>query len=274
MEFKENGEINKVKLSVVILTKNEEKRITDCINSVLGWVDEIIIVDDESSDNTREIAEKLGAKVLVKKMVVEGTHRNWAYSQGENEWVLSIDADERVTEELKLELCELLNASPECNAYTIPRRNFIRDYWIRWGGQYPAAQIKLIRKGKFSWEEAEVHPQAFVDGKCGHLKYDLIHYTYRDWADFLKKLNYQTTLEARKWYKLSSEDPKKARYKMNFIHALWRTGDRFFRAYFAKQGFRDGFIGFMAAYFSSLYQMVSYAKYRDIVQQEGKKALG
>ncbi len=265
MEFKEKDEIIKAKLSVVILTKNEAERITDCINSVSAWVDEVIIIDDESSDSTREIAEKLGAKVLVKKMDIEGKHRNWAYSQGKNEWVLSIDADERVTEELKIELSNLLTSTPEHNAYTIPRRNFIGDYWIRWGGQYPAAQIKLLRKNKFKWEEVEVHPRAFLDGECGHLKGDLIHYTYRDWSDFLRKLNYQTTLEAKKWHKLSLENPQRARYKMNFVHALWRTGDRFFRAYFAKKGFKDGFIGFMAAYFSSLYQMVSYAKYKDIV---------
>jgi len=98
----------------------------------------------------------------------------------------------------------------------------------------------------------------------------LLHYTYRDWHDFLKKLNNQTTLEAKKWYKVYLENPKKARYKMNLPHALWRTMDRFVRAYFVKKGYRDGFVGFMVAYFSSLYQIISYAKYREILYKEEK----
>jgi hypothetical protein len=96
----------------------------------------------------------------------------------------------------------------------------------------------------------------------------MLHYTYRNWADFLKKLNNQTTLEALKWHKLSLENPKKARYKMNLFHAFWRTLDRFIRTYFAKKGHHDGFIGFMIAYFAALYQIVSYAKYRELKGKE------
>ena len=259
--------MSKIPLSIVILAKNEEKRIEDCIKSVREWANEVIVVDDESTDNTPRLAKELGAKVLVQRMDVEGKHRNWAYSKANNEWVLSLDADERLTEELKDEIESILASAPEFNAFTIPRRNFIGDYWIRWGGMYPSAQLKLFRKDKFKWEEVEVHPRAFLDGKCGHLKGDLIHYTYKDWASFLGKLNNQTTLEAKKWYKLSLTNPKKAGYKMNLLHALWRTFDRFFRAFIAKRGYRDRFIGFMVAYFSSLYQIVSYAKYRDLVKK-------
>ena len=254
----------KIPLSIVILAKNEEKKISDCIKSVINWADEVIVMDDESSDATVNITKDLGAKVYTKKMDVEGRHRNWAYSQAVNEWVLSLDADERPTEELLREIESTLALNPAYNAFTIRRRNFIGDYWIRWGGQYPSPQLKLFRKSKFKWEEAEVHPRAFLDGKCGHLTCDLIHYTYRDWEDFLRKLNNQTTLEAKKWYKLSLTDPKKAAYKMNIPHVLWRTFDRFIRAFIVKKGYRDRFIGFMSAYFGSLYQIVSFAKYRDL----------
>ena len=133
---------------------------------------------------------------------------------------------------------------------------------------YPASQLKLFRKGKFKWEEVEVHPRSMTTGARGSLKNDLIHYTYRNWQDFAGKLNRQTTLEATKWYKLSLENPKKARYKMNTIHALWRTMDRFVRTFVAKKGYRDGFIGFMVAYFASAYQMISYAKYRELEKNE------
>jgi len=263
--------MNKLPLSVIILAKNEEKRIGDSIKSVSEWADEIIVIDDVSSDKTKELSENLGAKVIVKKMEIEGRHRNWAYKQAKNDWVISIDADERLTDDLKNEVRELLGKNPKENAFTIPRRNFIGDYWIKWGGLYPSPQLKLFRKEKFKWEEVEVHPRAFLDGECGHLTKDLIHYTYRNWGDFLGKVNKQTTLEARKWYKLSLENPKKARYKMNIPHALWRVMDRFVRTFFLKRGYRDGFIGFMIAYFASLYQIMSFAKYRELEKNEKKK---
>ena len=260
--------MSKISLSIVILAKNEEDRIEDCIKSVGEWADEVIVIDDESTDSTCRLAKELGTKVLTQKMEVEGRHRNLAYSQAKNEWVLSLDADERLTEELKDEIESTLASNPQQNAFTIPRRNFINDYWMRWGGQYPAAQLKLFRRDEFKWEEVEVHPRAFLEGECGHLKGDLIHYTYKDWASFLGKINNQTTLEAKKWYKLSLTDPKKAGYKMNLVHALWRTFDRFVRAFIAKRGYRDGFIGFMAAYFGSLYQIVSFAKYKDLKKND------
>lgn len=252
-------------ISVVIIAKNEEKRIEDCIKSVVGWANEIIVVDDESTDRTRDIATKLGAKVFLRKMEIEGAHRNWAHQQASSDWIFSLDADERLTPELKREITEsLANNTQDYSLFTVPRRNFIGDYWIRWGGLYPAAQLKLFKKGIFKWEEVEVHPRAFSEGKCGHLKSDLIHYTYKDWGDYLRKLNNQTTLEAKKWYKVFLENPKKANKKMSKFNIVWRTGDRFMRCYISKKAYRDGFIGFMVAYFSSLYQVVSYAKYQEL----------
>lgn len=256
--------MDRAPVSVIILAKNEEKRIEDCLKSVHDLADEIVVVDDESHDRTSEIAKNLGARVLVKRMDVEGRHRNWAYSQARNGWVLSIDADERPTDELKEEIKAVLSNEPSQNAFTIPRRNFMGNYWIRGGGLYPSPQLKLFRKDFFKWEEVEVHPRAFLDGECGHLKSDLLHYTYNNWGDFLNKLNKQTALEARKWYKLSLEDPKKARYKMNVPHALWRVLDRFVRTFIFKKGYTDGFVGFLVAYFASLYQIISYAKYREL----------
>ena len=256
--------MNEALISVVILAKNEEKMIQDCIKSILGWVDEVIVVDDESSDKTREIAQSLGAEVVIRKMDIEGRHRNWAYAQARNKWILSLDADERVTPELKEEIIETIVNPGKFKGFTIPYRNYIGDHWIRYGGWYPSAKFRLFIKDKFRWEEVEVHPCAFLDGPTGELKNDIIHYSYENFEDFLSKTNKQTTLEAIKWHKLSLENPKKARYKMNLFHALWRTLDRFIRTFFVKKGYRDGFIGFMVAYFSSLYQIVSYAKYREL----------
>ena len=252
--------MKKIKLTVVIITKNEEKRLLPCLESV-EWADEIIVLDDESTDQTCRIAEEFGARVIKRKMDIEGKHRNFGYAQAKNEWVLSLDADERVTLELRDEIIELLHSSPDKPGYNIPRRNYIGDYWVRFGGWYPSAQMKLFRKDKFKWEEVEVHPRAFLaSGRAGFLKNDIIHYSYKDFTDFLNKMNRQTTWEAKKWV----DDGR----KMSLARALWKTIDRFFRTYVRKQGHKDGFTGFMVAFFAGLYQIISYVKYWEIKEKQ------
>ena len=243
----------KIPLSCVVITKNEEANIEGCLESVCDWVDEIIVVDDQSSDRTLELARRYTKKIFRRQMDVEGRHRNWAYAQTRNSWILSLDADERITVELKDEIVETLSRTTTFAAFTIPRRNLLGNYWLRWGGQYPAAQLKLFRKDKFKWEEVQVHPRAFLDGSCGHLKKDMIHYSWRDFAHFFDKVNSQSTLEARKWIY--------TKRKMSMPHAFWRVADRFFRKFIRKKGYKDGFYGFIAAFSDSLYQILSYAKY-------------
>ena len=159
-----------LKLSIVVLTKNEERNIKDCLESVSGWADEIIVLDDESADKTVEIAAKYGAKIIARKMDIEGRQRNFGYAQAKNQWVLSLDADERGTPELREEIAAAISKETTYNGFTIPRRNYIGDYWVRYGGWYPSPQLKLFRKDKFLYEEAGVHPRAFMDDPCGHLK--------------------------------------------------------------------------------------------------------
>ncbi|MDD5440993.1 MAG: glycosyltransferase family 2 protein, partial [Candidatus Omnitrophica bacterium] len=232
-----------------------------------GWADEIIVCDDGSTDTTVKIAQSYGAKVVLNPNVtIEGAKRNWAYSNAKNDWVFSIDADEIVTEPIKKEIDTVL-PDTEHTCFSVPNKVYIGNYWIRWGGWYPSAKVKLFRKSKFKYEESDVHPRIFTEGSCGHLKKDILHYSYRDWFDFLDKTNKQTTLEAKKWYRVFNEDPKKAKKKMNFLHALWRTFDRFVRAYIFKKGYKDGFTGFVLAYYGSLYQLTSYAKYRELIEK-------
>ncbi len=248
--------MQKEALSVVIVAKNEEAAIADCLKSVKGWADEIIVVDDESTDKTVSIAGEYADKVEVKKMKVEGTHRNYAYSLSKNDWVLSLDADETVTAELKEEIGRVLSEKNEYTAYSIPLRNYIGTYWIKYGGWYPAAKVRLFRKSKFKYEDAGVHPRIFLEGECGYLKSDIIHKGYPDIGHFLGSLNYQTTKEAQKWF----EDKR----KMSLVRALRKTLDRSFRAYVLKKGYRDGFIGLVVAVFAGLYQFITYAKYRQL----------
>jgi len=123
----------KQKLSVVTIAHNEEARIESCLKSTEGWRDEHIIVDDYSTDRTVELARKYTDKIFQRKMDIEGAHRNWAYQKARNEWVLSLDADEQVTEELKKEISEAISGNTEFNAYSIPLKTYIGDYWVQHG---------------------------------------------------------------------------------------------------------------------------------------------
>ncbi len=244
--------MSKIPLSVVVITKNEEDNIALCLSSVHRWADEIVIVDDESTDRTRFIAQDYADKILYRKMDNEGTHRNWAYAQAKNEWVLSLDADEYATDELKDEILKAIK-NEKFHAYSIPLRNYIGSYWVKYSGWYPAGKLRLFMKSRFKYEEVGVHPRVFLDGETGHLTKDIVHKGYPDFEHFLGSLNRQTTLEALKWIQTGR--------KMSLGQAVWRTLDRFPRSLIGKQGYKDGFIGFMIAFFASLYQIMSYAKY-------------
>lgn len=246
---------NKAALSVVVISKNEQANIKECLESV-KWADEIIVVDDNSSDKTAEIAQGYTDQIFQRKMDIEGRHRNWAYAQAKNSWVLSLDADERVTPELKEEIIEELKHPGELKGFTIPRKNYIGNYWVKFGGLYPSAQLKLFKKEDFRWEEVEVHPRAFLKGLKKKLKCDILHYSYKNFEDFVNKLNKQTTLEAIKWIK--------DKRRMGLGRALWRTFDRFMRTFFRKKAYKDGLVGFMVSVFAGLYQIVSYAKYWEL----------
>ncbi len=248
-----------MKLSVVVITKNEGSRLADCLKSV-AWADDIVVVDDNSTDDTREVARAGGARVFERAMDIEGKHRNYAYSLAKNEWVLSLDADERATPELKAELAETLK-DPKCNGYTIPRRNFMGNVWVKHGGMYPSAQLRLFKKGEFKYDEkAEVHPQAYMKDPRGALKSDILHYTYRDFTDAIAKMDRQTDLEARKWFR---EDRKVGTFSI-----LRKTVDRFWRAYISKKGYKDGVIGLFLAVNSGMYQFLSYAKHWELKRNQ------
>ena len=247
--------MKKIPLSVVVITKNEEANIDACLGSVHNWADEVIIVDDESTDKTVELAEKYADKVFHRRMDNEGTHRNWSYAQAKNEWVLSLDADEYASDELKEEISAVLPTT-EFHTFSIPLRNYIGKYQVKYSGWYPAGKLRMFMKSRFKYEEVQVHPKVFIDGETGHLTKDIVHKGYPDFEHFLASLNRQTTLEAQKWIDTGRH--------MSLGHAIWRTMDRFPRSFIRKKGYKDGFIGFMIGFFASLYQIMSYAKYWEL----------
>lgn len=246
-------------ISVVVITKNEEGNIADCLKSA-AWANEIIVVDDYSTDNTVNMAKQFTNKVFLRKMEIEGSHRNYAYSLARNNWVLSLDADERASGELHTELNLLFKAPMEHKAYSIPIKTYIGKRWIRYAGWYPASKVRLFDKRSFKYEEAEVHPRVFIQGSCGHLKCDIVHYSYRNFHDFYESLNGQTTLEAKKWFK--------EKRKIGFLGMYRKAASRFIKAYIQKQGFRDGFLGFIVSHGGALYQFMSYVKYWEMLNQE------
>ncbi|MBL7069756.1 MAG: glycosyltransferase family 2 protein [Candidatus Omnitrophica bacterium] len=257
--------MEKPNLSVAVIVKNEERNISDCLKTV-AWADEIVILDDHSTDKTVEIARSFTDKIHERKMDVEGTHRNYLYSLCSNEWVLSLDADERVAPELKREIVETLKKereSPRHNAYSIPIKTYIGDKWAQCAGWYPAPKVRLFRKSKFRYDDSEVHPRIYLDGSSGFLKGDIIHYGFKDLADLFRNVNEQTTLQAIEWHRQG---------KKFSLFTLFRTPiDRFIRKYFFKGGIKGGLLGLILSLADSLYQFQSYTKLWELYGKDKKR---
>src|SRR5437867_167284 len=172
-------------IAAVVITKNEERNITTCLES-LKWVDELIVVDAESSDRTAELAKAYTPKVFLRAWSGYGPQKNFAIDQATADWILIVDADERVTEELREEIMNLLRKQPSPLegegespvAYRIPRRNFYYGYWIRGAGQYPDPQQRLVRRGRGLYNDLPVHEHLEVDGPIGDLRCHLNHHTH------------------------------------------------------------------------------------------------
>lgn len=250
----------KVPVSIIVIAKNEEKRLGECLQSV-SWAQEIIVIDDESADRTAELARSFSAKVFRRAMDIEGRQRNFGFDQATQPWMLSLDADERVTpalaEEIREKLARYAN-DLSVTGFAIPIKTFIGSRWIKGAGYYPARKTRLFRKGKFRYEEARVHPRALYEGKIIELKGDLLHYSCANLGEFIKKFNRETDLEAEKWV-LDGR-------KIGSVKTVRKMVDRFLKNYFLKDGWRDGFMGLVMSLFHSFYQLISYAKYREMTK--------
>ena len=252
--------MSKAPVSVVIIAKNEEQRLEDCLKSA-AFAEEIVVVDDYSTDRTVEIAKKYTDKVFQRKMDIEGRHRNYAYEKASQNWVLSLDADERVTPELAESIAQATQENKNHHVcYAIPIRTFIGKRWIKGAGYYPAAKTRLFRKGQFRYEEARVHPRVIYEGSCGILSGDILHYSCKDLEQWIGKFNRETTLEADKWI----QDGR----KVSLAKQLRKTVDRFLKNYFLKGGMKDGFYGYLMSAFHGLYQLFAYAKYREMKERK------
>jgi glycosyltransferase involved in cell wall biosynthesis len=237
-------------ISAIIITYNEEKNIRDCLEG-LKWADEIIVVDSESQDKTVQIAEELGAKTYSQKWQGYGRQKNYALSKATGDWILSIDADERVTPELAKEIQERL-VSPSFSGYKIARKAYFLDRWIKYGGWYPGYVLRLFQAGKARFAEKEVHEYVELSSKAGYLKNPLLHHTDDTLDHYLDKFCKYTSLASKELYV--------HRKRASFFDLFLRPILFFLKMYVAKRGFLDGIHGFILAVLSSFYIFVKYTK--------------
>lgn len=240
------------KLSVIIITKNEADNIHTCLESV-GWADEIIVVDSGSSDDTVNICRTLGAQVhTTTDWPGFGIQKNRALSHATCEWVLSLDADERVTPDLRSEIESALKDPHGNDAYRIPRLSSFCGKYMRHSGWYPDLVTRLFQRGAARFSDDLVHESLIVNGSVGELHQPLLHETFHDLEELLAKINHYSTAGAR----MLNEKHKTATLKRAVGHAVWA----FFRSYIIRTGFLDGREGFMLAVSTAESVYYRYAK--------------
>jgi glycosyltransferase involved in cell wall biosynthesis len=261
-------------ISTIIITLNEEKRIRECLKSV-KWTDEIIVIDAKSSDNTVSICKEYTDKVFIREWLGYSNQKNFGIEKAENDWILSIDADERITPELKDEIIEKV-AVPIFDGYYFPRKSFFLGKWIKHSGWYPDCQLRLFKKDKGKFNKRDVHEGVeLTSNNIGYLKNDLLHYPYGDLKHYFEKFNEYTTL---------SSNALDKRGNNVFFHSIVKKGRNFhwynliidpilffIKSYFLRLGFLDGIQGFIVCMISAFNTLVKYAKLWEIQKHKNEK---
>lgn len=231
--------MGRLPLSVVVITLNEERNIARCLKS-LSWADEVLVVDSGSTDRTREIAHSLGAKVLQHPWSGYGQQKNYASAQATRDWVLSIDADEEVSTELKTEMEAFIAAGGRINGVqyqgaTMPRKAWYLGRWILHGGWYPNRLVRLANRKNARWTEPAVHESWVVQGPVWELKSDLLHYTFTDVGD--------QVLTNVKFSRLGAHAARERGERGTIGKIFLKPLGKFLETYVWKAGFLDGLPG-------------------------------
>lgn len=249
-------------LTVTIITRNEEQRIADAIQSVKPIASEIIVVDSESTDKTVDIARANGAKVLNQKFLGYGAQKNFAQDHASNDWVLSLDADEKVTPELAQEIADIFKQGlhERFDGFRLPRKTWYLNRWIYHGGWYPNYLIRLANRRKARWDEPEIHESWVVKGEVLYLQHPLEHFSFpRQRAHILKNVDYA---EYQRRKAIRNHTPFKLQ-KLIF-KPFWK----FFDMYFLRAGFMDGLAGFIIAIHSAYAMFLSYSYLYESTSQD------
>lgn len=249
-----------VRLAVIILTKDEENNIEDCIKSA-SFADEIVVIDSGSTDATQAKAEALGARFVVHPMGEAGFagQRNFALTQTEAEWVLFLDADERILPETSLEIRDIINRDKSA-VYCIKRMNILFGKLMRHGAHAPDWCIRLFPRAEVHWE-GKVHEHPDFKLPCLNLQGVMHHYTYNDWERYFYKLGQYTDMMADKMHQRGK--------KAGLADLLLRPGYAFVRAYFFKLGILDGELGLVFSILHGYYTFMKYLKLRYIYTSKG-----
>ena len=237
-------------ISVCIVTHNEEDNIRDCLESV-RWAKEIIVVDDYSDDNTVAICNEYTDRVIAHPWQGHVEQKNFCLQQASQEWVLCLDADERISPELREEIQREL-AAGERDGFYLPRKTYYLGRWITHGGWYPNYQLRLFKKARGRWGGDNPHDRVILDGRVGYLNGDIYHYTYRNISHHLQVIDSFTTIAAK------VKRRKNVRFAV--LRMLLHPPGKFLRMYFLKLGFLDGVPGFIVAVTGAFYVFLKYAK--------------
>ena len=254
---------NPQEISAIVVCFNEEQRIEACLES-LRWCDEIVVVDAFSTDRTPEICRRYTDRFYQRPWAGFRDQKAHAHSLASRDWVLMIDADERVSAALKQEICTALAQDGQRYAgYAVPRLVYYLGRWWWRGEWYPDYDVRLFRRERATWGGTDPHEKILVDGKIRRLKNPLEHFTYRSIDDHIQRLN--------RYSSISSSESKKAGRRWRLSDVLLRPGVRFIRSYIFKRGFMEGFAGFYVAIASAIYVFLKYAKLWELELEEKRK---
>ena len=243
------------KLSVVISAYNEEKNIKDCLESV-KWASEIILVDSGSTDKTVEIAKNYQVKIFPQpNNLMLNVNKNYGFTQVTNDWILNLDADERVTPELKEEINQTIEQSNNetIDGYWLPRKNIIFGKWIKSQMWWPDYQLRLFRNGQGQFPEKHVHEKIEIKGETVQLKNPLIHENYSSVSQFLYKMDKIYTDNETEAFLKSGK-------KISWVDSLrWPVAD-FLKTFFFQEGYKDGLHGLVLSFLQAFYAEVTFVK--------------
>lgn len=237
-----------------MITKNEESNIERCLKS-LRWADEIVVYDSGSIDKTVEIAKKIGAKVYEGPWLGFGPTKYNATQLAQYDWILSVDADEEVSEELKQEIVSTLSQLDPETGYRVPRLSNYLGKWIRYGGWYPDYQLRLFNKTKSQWNQDSIHEKV-VSKKTEQLSYDLFHYVFKDIDHQVTTNNKYSTLQAIEMHRKGK--------KFSWFHYFTKPYVKFVECYFLKLGFLDGWVGYVIARNAAYSVLLKWTKLKEL----------
>ena len=241
----------KPKISATVICKDEAHNIEDCLRSV-AWCDEIVVVDSGSADGTVDLAKKHTPKVLFNAWPGYVAQKNFALDQAAGDWVLSLDADERCTPELRDAVQKALENAEGLAGFEVRRHVKYLGRWIDHSGWYPDWRVRVVRKGRARWGGADPHDKLIPDGPVRRLEAELQHFTYRDFAHHIRILNHFSDVVSDGYFK--------AGRKPSIFQAVFHPPWKFFECYVWKLGFLDGFPGFVVAAGSAFYIFARYVK--------------